>query len=602
MRRRGAALAWAMVGGALLAVGCVPAPPQAPSAPEFDPKVVFRDLAKGSSRPMVVDWTPDDRASLEMRATRGAILVKISDAGIEPLWDCTVPDGSRYEYTGVSPKHDHVSARSDAELAANFPMGFARLRSIVRSGQAVSADIRMIGVAELNRLSVSGAGLPPPCSGATHFVKELTIGGFQFGSSAVREASAGAGVGDVGGDVGTSGISSRLTAEGDFKVCEEADPDSRSAPSRCKGILRIRLVPLDRDANEVQTMCGAGMRWDGTSCIQPAPPPGVAAKASPAPTRVRAYECRKGDVAECVTQCRNGSASSCTFAGQAMAENRQGTLEDVKALFRAACDGEHWEGCSGLGDVFVAEQKATEAALLHGTACLNGFSGGCTNYGVAAYFGYGGLRQDRALAFKLWERACRLGDFVACANAGVVVNKGEAGIPRDPTAARRLFDVSCKNGKAGGCTNLAFMFELGLGGPRDPNEALKLFAGACEQHNPAACVGAGLLLEEGAGGNRARIGEALALYERACNYEVKGDGCASSAETKAAFGQHLTDEQIARRSCDGSTQSELGCYNAALVYSNSRSGFANPAKATEFAKRACMSAGAQKPICRGVSR
>lgn len=150
-----------MVASALLSSSaCGNSQPVTPQAPEFDAKVVFRDLAKGSSRPMVVDWTPDNRASLETRASRGAILVRITDSGIEPLWDCTFGDGARYEFTGVSPKRDHVDAKSDAELAANFPMSFAKLRSELKSGKALTADIRMIGVSELNRLRIRRADLP----------------------------------------------------------------------------------------------------------------------------------------------------------------------------------------------------------------------------------------------------------------------------------------------------------------------------------------------------------------------------------------------------------------------------------------------------------
>ena len=585
-----------IAGGVVSTAACAPAPPLAPSAPAFDPKVVFRDLAKGSSRPMVVDWSPDDRASLETRATRGAILVRITDAGIEPLWDCSAADGGRYEFTGVSPKRDHVDARSDAELAANFPMGFARLRSVVRSGQSLSADVRMIGVAELNRLSVRRADLPPQCRTATHFVKELTIGGFQFGSGSSRGAGAGAGVGNLGADASYNGISNRITEEGDFKVCETADPDARTAPSRCKGILRIRLVPIDRDATQVQTTCGADMRWDGRSCVQVAPRTTVAARSN-APT-APAFECRKGNLTECLTQCKKGSASSCTFAAQAMGASQQAKLDDVKRLYASACQGKHWEGCSGLADVLTFEQKDAEAAKLHGAACVNGFSGACTNFGVAVYFGRGGTRQDRQLAFKLWERACRLGDFVACSNAGVVVNKGEGGITRDPVAARRLFDVACKNGDPGGCSNFAFMVENGLAGPRDKNEALRLYVGACNKGNPAACVNGGLLLEESSAGNRTRVSQALSLYEKSCNTPAVGDGCASFSENKALYGQLYSDDQLERRSCDGSTQAELGCFNAAVVYADDRLGFKNQAKMVEFAKRSCKSPGAQKALCK----
>lgn len=554
--------------------------------------MVFKDLAKGSSRPMVVDWAPDDRATLEAHATRGAILVRITENGIEPLWDCAIGDGARYEFAGVSPKRDHVDARSDAELAANFPMGFAKFHSMVKSGQSISADVRMIGVAELNRLSVKRAELPPQCAGATHFVKELTIGGFQFGSAAQRAVGAQAGVGNMGADATYAGVSNRITEEGDFKICEGADPESRTAPGRCKGILRIRLVPIDQDASKVQTTCGAGMRWDGRACVQVDAP---AADAVPPPS---SYECQKTDLNECLTQCKNGSASSCTLAGNLVAQSGKASMDDLKTLFGKGCEGQSWEGCSALGDVLQVENKDAEAAKLHGLACLNGFSNACTNYGVAAYFGRGGVPQDRALSFKLWERACRLGDFTACSNAGVVVNKGEGGVKPDAALARGLFEVSCKNNNPNGCSNFGFMVEHGIAGPGDKKKALELYAGACDGGNAAACINAGLLVEESGPTDRQRVKVALELYEKACNMQSAGDGCASYDENKKMYSSFYNDEQIERRSCNGSTQSELGCFNAAVVYADEKRPFYDRAKLMEFAKRACKSQGATFSFCK----
>ena len=583
----------------VLASACVPAP-KAPEAPPFDPKVVFRDLAKGSSRPMVVDWTPDDRASLETRASRGPILVRITETGIEPLWDCTLPDGAKYEFTGVSPKRDHVDAHSDAELAANFPVGFAKLRAGVKSGQSISADVRLVGVAELNRLSVKRADLPPACQSATHFVKELTIGGFQFGSGATSEGGAGAGVGGLGVDANYKGVSNRITEEGDFKVCEAADPDSRTAPGRCKGILRIRLVPIGEDASQVQTTCGAGMRWDGRACIDIEAPPAKTAEAAKKPAEPPpAFECNKTNLTECLEQCKKGSGSSCTLAGKLVGARKGAKLDDLKTLFTAACNAKNWEGCSTLGDILQqAEHKDDEAAKLHGLACLNGFSGGCTNYGVAVYFGRAGVKEDRGLAFKLWDRACRLGDFVACSNAGVVVNKGEGGVKRDEATARKLFDTACKNDDPGGCTNYAWMLENGVAGATDKPGALRLYLGACEKNIPTACVYGGLAIEDSAKGDKSRVQQALTLYEQSCNLNSAGDGCASFEENKEQYSRTLTDGQLQRRSCDGSTQSELGCFNAAYVYASDKLGLKNDTKMVEFAKRACKSPGVKKELCK----
>jgi TPR repeat protein len=582
-------LAMRLAIGALMlsACGASTALPKPPAAPEFDPKIVFRDLAKGSSRPMVVDWAPADRASLEVHVSRGAIVVRISESGIEPLWDCAVASGTKYEFTGVSPKRDHVDARSDAELAANFPMGFAKLRSMVHAGRAISADVRMIGVAELNRLSVKRTDLPAQCQTATHFVKELTIGGFQFGSVAAEGGGAGAGIGGIGADANYQGVSSRMTEEGDFKVCENADPDSRAAPPRCKGILRVRLVPIDQDATGAETTCGAGTRWNGRSCVQ------TEGTATVAP---KAFVCKKGDARECLEQCKQGNAVSCRLAGEALVGTPQGTPDEFKSLFAAACKGEDWEGCSLLGEVLQAEGKEDAAAKLHSLACLHGVSDACVNYGVAVYFGRGGIPKDPALSLKLWERACRLGKFMACSNAGVILQHGEAGLRRDDANARRLFELSCKNGVALACTNAGFLMELGLGGSGDKNGAFKLYVGACEQKDALGCVFAGLWLERQSGNDRQRISRALAFYERACDMHDVGGGCGASQMNKELYGGRFTDAQIARFSCDGGTMSELGCFNAAVVHANSP-GFQDEAKAASFAKRACMTAGAAKDFC-----
>ena len=579
--------------GFVAAVACGPALP--PTATTFDAKAVFHDLSKGASRPMVVDWSADDRGALEVHTAHGPILVRVTDNGIEPLWDCSVSDGGTYEYTGVSPKRDHVDARSDAELAANFPMSFLKLRGMVKSGQSISADVRIIGLAELNRLSVHRVDLPAAqCQSATHFVKELTIGGFQFGSGAASAAGAGVGTAleNAGAEARYVGVSNRITEEGDFKTCEEADPDARTAPARCKGILRIRLVPIDQDATQqTQTTCGGGMRWDGRACVQVDAPP-EAANLFTAPP----YECNEKSYEECLEQCKKGNAPSCTHAADIMLKSRRGMMADIKRLYTLGCNGKHWDGCSGLAVAFQAERNDVEAARLYGIACVNGFSEACVGYGIAAYFGRG-VNEDRGLAYRLWSRACRLGEFVACSNAGVIVNAGQGGVARDHVAARKMFQVACKNGKQGGCTNYAMMLENGVGGPKDRKQAFSIYSTACDLDDNTGCVNAGLLIEEGAPNDMSRVARALSLYEKACGRRSLGDGCASSAETRDLFGKFYNAEQVDRRSCDGSTLSELGCYNAAVVYADARSGLKNDQKMAEFAKRACKSAQTTKPLC-----
>lgn len=92
--------------------------------------------------------------------------------------------------------------------------------------------------------------------------------------------------------------------------------------------------------------------------------------------------------------------------------------------------------------------------------------------------------------------------------------------------------------------------------------------------------------------------QALSLYEQSCNLNSAGDGCASFEENKEQYSRTLTDGQLQRRSCDGSTQSELGCFNAAFVYASDKLGLKNDTKMVEFAKRACKSPGVKKELCK----
>lgn len=62
----------------------------------------------------------------------------------------------------------------------------------------------------------------------------------------------------------------------------------------------------------------------------------------------------------------------------------------------------------------------------------------------------------------------------------------------------------------------------------------------------------------------------------------------------------LNDEQLQRRSCDGGSQSELGCFNAAVVYADDKLGFQNKTKMIELAKRACKTPGAKKDLCKSL--
>jgi hypothetical protein len=569
------------LGSLVLLAACGGPGAVAPTAPRFDPKSLWREQSRGPARPMVVDWDAPDRGTLESHAKQGVIVVRFDEAGLEPLWDCAIPKG-RYRYTGVSPKRDHVDASSEAELAANFPIGWKRFGAKVGGGEAVSADIRMVGVAELDRPVVYRDELAGSCAGATHFVKELTVGGFRFGSMARAAAEGGASVGVVGVDAGYSGISKSLQEEGDLGACEKADSSLASAPDRCNGILRLRLSPIAAraagdapppKAAEARPTCGAGLVWDGSGCVGErkvaAPAPASGPLGQQATVARGGHECTGEAFTDCEAQCRAGNAASCRHTGELLLVGANGAPRDVEGglrLLDLLCDkvGDA-DACFQAGAAYTDLQKHDRAAAASERGCQLGSAQACTNFAVMKTFGRG-TPEDRGLAFQLNDRACRLGEWVACNNAGAgyLLGRTPSG-QRDSKRARELFAAACESGEKGGCGNYAVTLEIGAGGPADHREAVKLYAASCEAGNAFACVWGGLLTEAMTPGAEG-VKKALPIYERACQMPP-GGGCLGTKELEGLVHGAWTPLTIDRHACDGGEPYALACYNAAYLHS-----------------------------------
>ena len=135
-------------------------------------------IGKQVKRPLVVEWSAADRASLEARLGRGVVAVRAEGCEIEVLRQCTAP-GS-YAYVGLTRKNDRVVIANADELYAQLPIGAARLESkLARTGML---DVRttLVGMLEAPMEQIQPHMLSGACDGATHLISGVQLGAFEF--------------------------------------------------------------------------------------------------------------------------------------------------------------------------------------------------------------------------------------------------------------------------------------------------------------------------------------------------------------------------------------------------------------------------------------
>lgn len=577
-----------------------------PSAPAFiddtDPERARVTMTKNPSAPLIVDWQPENRGDLEVAIKRGVAVVHFDEKSFVLLPQCRAR--GNYNYVGYTPKSQNMTIRSRAELQANLPYGAFKLEGKLGQEGAVMVALRMVGQRMFDSPHLSRDKLEGDCARATHYISALTIGAFRYATTAHASAEAAASIFGAGGGGKTSGEAENVTTDGDFGACDGADPDAESAPSRCRALLRINLVPLDGAVASASEgpKCGEGMKWNGQMCVTERR---IQQEAQQSPTSepaqssavAKGYECSEDDANECKEQCRAGNLPSCNRFAGFLAAGAGGFPQDVARavkLWGIGCQSNYAPACTSLGMYLESKRLFHEAAEIGGKGCRAGDPGACTNVAVLAYFGRG-VAKNRQAAFQLWLRGCKLRDWTACSNVGAMLLHGTDGAPNNPEGARKLFTAACEAPGKVGCGNLAETYEHGLGGPKDTAKALELYLASCDAGGATSCVAAGLLTEENSTKLESRQ-RALALYEKGCGMGP-GGGCATVQEVRAFYPGEYTDEGYDRRACDDGDQRALACYNAAIATERGYGGSVDLAKATRYLDLACRQGGLKK-ACR----
>ncbi|MCL2824709.1 MAG: hypothetical protein FWD57_12020 [Polyangiaceae bacterium] len=210
----------------------------------------------GQPHPLVVEWNAADRTVLERAVERGTVVVRYVGCDMEILEKCTAPGG--YQYTPMSPRAETVSVRDERSLYAHFPVGAVGLEGKLKASGRLDVDMTIVGQYYSNQSKISPGTLLGNCDLATHFVTELTVGAFVFGTGASEEVGSGLAYG--GAEVGGGRTRSKevINSDGDPASCARSTVDDDEPPEKCGAPIRVALTEIRKPLRAKAIAAGWG--------------------------------------------------------------------------------------------------------------------------------------------------------------------------------------------------------------------------------------------------------------------------------------------------------------------------------------------------------
>jgi hypothetical protein len=481
-------------------------------------------------KPLVVDWKPEERSDLEAALAQGVAIVHYDCQGIKLLPDCHLDGG--YGYVGTTTQEQVISLDNADEVKANLPLNGPKISASLARDASLDIGMLLIGKRTTTALKVRRDTLTGRCDGATHFVRDATIGGFAMKTGTVGKAGAAVDVFGRGGSVSSESNKSVSTRSGDVEACRHADVDAPKPPAQCGAPVRIRLLAISSESSASVAAAEPVRAGKPSPGARPAAskakvstdeldallaslecPAGMVYAQGKCARQAAVHTCAKTDAAECAKMCDAGDAPSCANLGSMYHRGTGGTAKDpgkARQYLDKACRAGQTRACYELGNNYVGQEPVSyprEAAFMMG---------------------------------------CAFGDAESCNQEATCLEEGE-GVPKDQQKAIGLYIRACSAGSRAACENVGTTFLSGLGVPRDEDRGLGFIERACFGGKYAACLG--------------------------------GD---SDAEMKRNHARHLKMAEFACRS--GYTG---GCTEAAEAYAPGGYAPPNPAKVAELRGKAC---------------
>lgn len=508
----------------------------------------------GRVKPLVVDWSADERVDLEAAMQGSVVVVKYDCPGIEILPGCTV-EGS-YAYAGVSRKEQVVQMTNMDEVRANIPMSSGSVGGEIQSGRAIDLATVLVGRRSTTVNYLTEGTLVGQCEGATHFVRSASLGAFSMGTGSVGNAAVMGEMFGVGASASSNSERNTTNTDGNLEACRDSKPGADTPPGECQAPVRIELMPIAKGelgAGNKEALEATKKPVADNPCL-----PGYvfAAGMCSRPSEDLATICEPGDESDCEAQCEKGSAESCLNLGRLLAEDRRS--DHAMIPYKKACEAEQWEACTALGEK-VYYDIDTEKPLSPETiklafdlltlGCDGGHGYGCELRGDM--LSDADLKMvDEGAAFSAYDRACDLGSSFGCHAAAERQLKGQ-GIPADVRAGLATLLRSCQGGSSDECWTMAGIFdEAKHGVPQDKDLAIKLYDLSCNMDWAYCQVGSEQVK---ALGGEARV--LVTMLERDCAADKESTGCGRLAEFYAS-GEGVTQDEakakeLFERGCNG---------------------------------------------------
>jgi predicted Zn-dependent peptidase len=238
------------VGAALLvaamACGGGNAAQQILKAPEYHPGDQTKCHAGVSpTRPLIVEWPSPARGELEaiIEDHKSVAVVRYEGCTMTVLTECKAPGKISYvPYRNT--KQDQVRITSADDLYANLPVGAASLEGKLQRAGELDVDMMLVGQYESDTANVTPSDLQGNCQGATHIVRTVTVGAFDFHTGANAHVGGGVNVMGAGAGGSSSAAEDSLARDGAVNACASAKPDDGDAPQNCGALVRLEVVPL----------------------------------------------------------------------------------------------------------------------------------------------------------------------------------------------------------------------------------------------------------------------------------------------------------------------------------------------------------------------
>ena len=215
------------------------------------------DAAKGQLRPLIVEWSSPDRATLEAQARHSQLVVHFEGCQLEVLRSCTLPARFSYKYTAITPKCEVVRMTDADQLYASIPVHAASFEGKLAQKGQLNASMTIVGMYEGPSLAPAADQLVGECAGATHVVSALAVGAFEFFAGSALDAGASVSVLGAGAGAEHQSDHETLSRDGNVKSCGDSKRGDGEPPENCGALLRLELSAL-RSAGAGDPECAPG--------------------------------------------------------------------------------------------------------------------------------------------------------------------------------------------------------------------------------------------------------------------------------------------------------------------------------------------------------